>query len=168
MATRLARPRTRARSPFAEQTGSPLAAALGPARPEAEHAMRVRAIVGDVPPGVGQLSWAERLDILDALSQVIEGLYAHLPLKRALYGFDPVRALARLRQHVPTLTDLQFHRELTTLMNRLRDAHTQYSGPNTIAGAVARLPFVRCGQRSGARERSAYQRSSPLSWRRFQ
>jgi hypothetical protein len=63
-------------------------------------------------------------------------------LKRALYGFDPIRALEHLRQQVPALTDLQFHRELTSLINRLRDAHTQYSGPHTIAGAVATLPFL--------------------------
>jgi hypothetical protein len=100
------------------------------------------AIVGLVPADVAALNWGERLGILDALSQVLEGLYVHLPLKRALYGFDPIRALAHLRQQVPLLNDLQFHRELTSLMNRLRDAHTQYSGPLTIADAVARLPFL--------------------------
>ena len=51
-------------------------------------------------------------------------------------------AIEHLRQQVTTLTDLQFHRELTSLINRLRDAHTQYSGPRTIAGAVATLPFL--------------------------
>jgi hypothetical protein len=88
------------------------------------------------------LTWAERLDVLDALSQVLDGVYAHLPLKRSLYGWDPVRGLAHLRQQVPTLSDLQFHRELTSLINRLRDAHTQYQGPWTVKGAVATLPFL--------------------------
>ena len=98
--------------------------------------------LGELPPDVGVLNWGERLDIIDALVQVIDGVYAHLPLKRALYGFDPIRALEHLRQQVPGLTDLQFHRELTTLINRLRDAHTQYSGPRSISGAVATLPFL--------------------------
>ena len=32
--------------------------------------------------GVKSLSWGERLDIFDALSVVLEGVYAHLTLKR--------------------------------------------------------------------------------------
>lgn len=95
-----------------------------------------------IPTDVVPLSWGQRLSIVDALVHIIDGLYVHLPLKRAQYGFDPIRALAQLRQQIPNLNDLQFHRALTGLMNRLRDAHTQYSGPLTIAGAVARLPFL--------------------------
>ena len=76
------------------------------------------------------------------LSQVLDGVYAHLPLKRSLYGFDIVRGLEHLRQQTPTMTDLQFHRELTLLINRLRDAHTQYHGPWTVAEPVASLPFL--------------------------
>jgi hypothetical protein len=40
------------------------------------------------------------------------------------------------------MTDLQFHRELTLLINRLRDAHTQYVGPWTVNEPVASLPFL--------------------------
>jgi hypothetical protein len=98
--------------------------------------------LGAVPSDIAVLNWGERLDIIDAWAQVLDGVYAHLPLKRALYGFDPIRAIEYLRQQVPSLTDLQFHRELTSLINRLRDAHTQYSGPQSIAGAVATLPFL--------------------------
>src|SRR6476620_12372666 len=71
----------------------------------------------EFPAGVGELNWGERLDVLDAWVQVLDGVYAHLPLKRALYGFDPVRAIEHLRQQVTTLTDLKFHRELTSLIN---------------------------------------------------
>jgi hypothetical protein len=63
-------------------------------------------------------------------------------LKRALYGYDPIRAIEHLRQQVPALNDLQFHRELATLINRLRDAHTQYKGPKSLEGVVASLPFL--------------------------
>lgn len=91
---------------------------------------------------VTSLSWGERLDIINALSQVLDGVYSHLPLKRALYGVDVIRALEHLRQEVPTMTDVGFHRELTLLMNRLRDAHTQYHGPWTVKDAVASLPFL--------------------------
>jgi hypothetical protein len=136
-----ARPK-RSNSAYTEQLGTPLARALGQADRGLSRGVHLRGIGAPLLPTMGELSWGERLNILDALAQVIDGLYAHLPLKRALYGFDPIRSLAHLRTQVPLLNDLQFHRELTTLMNRLRDAHTQYSGPDTIAGAVARLPFL--------------------------
>jgi len=94
------------------------------------------------PHGVGALNGAERFDVLDNWVHVLDNLYAHLPLKLALYGFSPVRAIERLRQQVSELSDLQFHRELMMLINRLRDAHTQYSGPKTLQRAVASLPFL--------------------------
>jgi Peptidase family S41 len=96
----------------------------------------------EFPAGVGELNWGERLSVLDAWVQVLDGVYAHLPLKRALYGYDPIRAIEHLRQQVPALNDLQFHRELAMLINRLRDAHTQYKGPQTLEGVVASLPFL--------------------------
>ena len=88
------------------------------------------------------LTWGERLDIIDALSQVLDNVYSHLPLKRSLYGFDIVRGLEHLRQQITSMSDLQFHRELTTLVNRLRDAHTQYRGPWVKRDPVASLPFL--------------------------
>jgi hypothetical protein len=91
---------------------------------------------------VKPLSWGDRLNILDALSIVLNDTYAHLPLKRALYGFDVVRGLEHLRRQVTTMGDVQFHRELTLLINRLRDAHTQYQGPWTVKDPVASLPFL--------------------------
>ena len=107
-----------------------------------QHGKSLDIVLREAPAGMAALTWGQRLDIIDAWVQVLDGVYAHLPLKRALYGFDPIRAIEYLRQQVPTLTDLQFHRELTNLINRLRDAHTQYSGPQSIAGAVATLPFL--------------------------
>ena len=95
-----------------------------------------------VSVSVTTLTWGERLSIIDALSQVLDGVYAHLTLKRSLYGFDVVRGLEHLRMQLPTMSDLQFHRELTSLINHLRDAHTQYHGPWTVKEPVASLPFL--------------------------
>ena len=89
-----------------------------------------------------QLNWGERLDILDALALVLDGIYAHLPLKRSLYGFDILRGIEQLKLQLHTMSDLQFHRVLTTMMNRLRDAHTQYYGPWTKKEPIASLPFL--------------------------
>lgn len=91
---------------------------------------------------VRPLTWGERHDILDALSRVLDGVYAHLPLKRSLYGFDVVRGLEHLRLKLHTMSDLEFQRELTSLINHLRDAHTQYQGPWTVEEPVASLPFL--------------------------
>ena len=88
------------------------------------------------------LNWGERLAILDALSLVLDGLYAHLPLKRSLYGFDILRGIEQLRLQLHTMSDLQFHRVLTSMLNRLRDAHTQYQGPWTRKEPIASLPFL--------------------------
>lgn len=96
----------------------------------------------DIAPRVAKLTWADRLDILDGLSMFLDQIYVHLPLKRSLYGFDIIRALASLRQQSTSISDVQFHRELTILINRLRDAHTQYQGPWTRKGVVASLPFL--------------------------
>src|SRR5215472_42774 len=71
----------------------------------------------EFPEGVGKLTWGERFDVLDAWVALLDGIYAHLPLKRALYGFEPIAAIEHLRQQVPQLNDLQFHRELTMLIN---------------------------------------------------
>jgi C-terminal processing protease CtpA/Prc len=73
---------------------------------------------------------------------VIDGVYTHLPLKRARYGTDPVQRLRILRSQVDELTDDAFHLALADLVTRLRDAHTRYAGPVELASKVAALPFL--------------------------
>lgn len=101
-----------------------------------------RIVTDDIVPDVAKLSWADRLDVLDVLMLLLDQIYVHLPLKRSLYGFDIIRALTGLRQQVTQIDDTQFHRELTSLVSRLRDAHTQYQGPWTQKNIVASLPFL--------------------------
>jgi hypothetical protein len=85
---------------------------------------------------------AQQAEIVDALIRVVGGLYAHLPLKRAMYGIDPVQQLRRLEQRLASLQPGGFHRELGDVIRSLRDAHTVYVGPKALAGRVARLPFL--------------------------
>ena len=84
---------------------------------------------------------ADTTDVVDAFIRLVEGLYAHLPLKRAMYGIDPVQQLRRLKQRLPLVTK-DFNRELGDIIRSLRDAHTIYVGPASLAGQVARLPFL--------------------------
>ena len=90
----------------------------------------------------GELSPAERLRLIDGIECVIEGVYTHLPLKRARYGFDPVQRLRILRSQARELTDDAFHIDLADIVTRMRDAHTRYVGPSTLASKVAALPFL--------------------------
>ena len=72
-------------------------------------------------------------------------VYVHYTQKRALYGFDPIRALLALRRQIPYLDSPEFLRELTLLINRLRDQHTQLyvdAADANLTSYVAALPFL--------------------------
>lgn len=90
----------------------------------------------------GTLTTKERVRLIDGIRRVLEGVFAHLPLKRARYGFDPVQRLSILRTQVDELPDDAFHFELADIVTRLRDAHTRYAGPASLEGKVAVLPFL--------------------------
>ena len=72
----------------------------------------------------GELAPVERRRLLDGIECVLEGVYTHLPLKRARYGFDPVQRLRILRSQIAELSDDALHIELADTITRLRDAHT--------------------------------------------
>lgn len=90
----------------------------------------------------GSLSSAERRRLIDGIDTVLAGVYTHLPLKRARYGFDPIQRLRILRSQVDELTDDGFHVELADIVTRLRDAHTRYAGPSSLSDKIAALPFL--------------------------
>ena len=92
-----------------------------------------------------ELSVTQRHDLIDVWTTMFTDVYVHYTQKRALYGFDPIRALAALRRQIPYLDSAGFLRELTLLINRLRDQHTQLyvdAADQTLTGYVAALPFL--------------------------
>ncbi|MDP9388914.1 MAG: S41 family peptidase [Actinomycetota bacterium] len=91
--------------------------------------------------------------VVDTFLTLIEGLYAHLPLKKAMYGTDPAQRLRLLRQRSPGLDDVAFHYELADIVTDLRDAHTRYAGPAALAGHAAMLPFLVEGFGAGRERR---------------
>jgi len=128
-----------------EQAGFPIAAvypipdpsgaaALGPAA-----APRPR---GAPRPRLTPLTPAERAQVVDGLVAVLDGLYAHLPLKRARYATDPLQRLRLLRQQSPDLDDLEFHHQLAAILTGLRDGHTRYIGPAALRDWAAHLGFL--------------------------
>ncbi len=99
-----------------------------------------------VLPGSGSAPAAltpdDQTRVVEALLLVLEGLYTHLPLKRARYGVDPVQRLRLLREGCATMVETDFHSELWQIVTGLRDAHTRYQGAGGFAGRVAVLPFL--------------------------
>ncbi len=89
-----------------------------------------------------ELTIEERLQVVTTFGTMIEGLYAHLPQKRATYGIDPVQRLRALSQRLTGLDDTEFHRCMAEIVTELRDAHTRYLGPQHTEGEVAILPFL--------------------------
>lgn len=91
------------------------------------------------------LSVTQRHDLIDVWITMFSDVYVHYTQKRSLYGFDPIRALLALRRQIPYLDSPEFLRELTLLINHLRDQHTQLyvdAAEANLTSYVAALPFL--------------------------
>lgn len=84
----------------------------------------------------------QRLTVIDQALFLMEEIYVHLPLKRAMHAIDPVQALKLLRRKVETLSERQFHNAMIDIFKRLRDLHTNYVLPSSYQGRIAFLPFL--------------------------
>jgi Peptidase family S41 len=71
----------------------------------------------------------QRRTTVRQISAMLDGVYAHLPQKRAMYAFDPIARLRVLDRELPGLTDAQFQAELQRILIGLRDLHTLYTLP---------------------------------------
>jgi len=95
-----------------------------------------------------RLSLRDRKRIVEQALLMIQGHYAHLPHKAAMYAIDPVQRLrlvqARLdRQAQSDLPPAEaFHAEMADIFLGLRDLHTNYLLPSPYAEHVALLPFL--------------------------
>jgi Peptidase family S41 len=91
---------------------------------------------------VGTLTTAQRRKIVDQARTMIEQLYVHLPLKRAMHAIDPLQRLKLLRYRLSGLSERQFHDEMIDTFTRLRDLHTNYILPRPYQSKTAFLPFL--------------------------
>jgi len=87
------------------------------------------------------LTDAERETIIDQAIILIEQVYVHLPLKRAMHAVEPLQRLKLLRHNHPRLQESDFHYELVSIFTCLRDRHTSYILPDFYHGYYAMLPF---------------------------
>ncbi|MEJ2818320.1 S41 family peptidase [Caulobacter sp. CCG-8] len=91
---------------------------------------------------IDELDHAARVEIVEQAICLLEGFYAHLPLKRAMHAVDPIQRLKLLKRRLHMVeSEVQFHHEMTTIFTSLRDLHTNYILPKYFADAVAFLPF---------------------------
>jgi C-terminal processing protease CtpA/Prc len=84
----------------------------------------------------------DRATVVEQAMTMIDGLYVHLPLKRAMHAIDPLQRLRLLGQRLETLSERQFHDELIDIFTELRDLHTNYVLPSPYADQTAVLPFL--------------------------
>jgi hypothetical protein len=90
----------------------------------------------------GKLTLAERRRIVEQAILLLDQFYAHLPMKRAMHGIDPLRRLELLKLRLAELpSDIAFHHEMSEIFMSLRDLHTNYLLPRPYSRAVAFLPF---------------------------
>jgi hypothetical protein len=87
------------------------------------------------------LSAEERQLLVDQALALIEHLYVHLPLKRAMHAVDPLQRLRLLKHRSANLSEPAFHAELISIFTRLRDLHTNYILPKPLQSLIAYLPF---------------------------
>ncbi len=88
-----------------------------------------------------RLSLDERRRVVDQALVLIEGLYVHLPLKRAMHAVDPLQRLRLVRSHIEGMSERRFHDEMISTFVELRDLHTNYILPAPFQGHTAFLPF---------------------------
>ena len=61
--------------------------------------------------------------LIDQAMLMLQEIYAHLSLKRALHAIDPIQRLQLLRLRHAALDEREFHSELIDIFVSLRDLH---------------------------------------------
>lgn len=89
------------------------------------------------------LTIEEKKLIVEQALLLIDGVYAHLPIKTAKEAINPVQRLTLLYEKIENLEDENlFHNEMIDIFTSLRDSHTNYILPNSIQQFAAFLPFT--------------------------
>ena len=97
--------------------------------------------LGDFRDTAGELTIEERGQIAEQALVMLEQIYVHLPLKRAMHAVDPIQRLKLLQLRIASMTESAFHAEMISIYSHLRDLHTSYVLPLPYQLMVAALPF---------------------------
>ena len=87
------------------------------------------------------LTSEERELLIDQAMLMLDQVYVHLPLKRAMHAIDPLQRLRLLKLRHPTLDERAFQSEMISIFVSLRDLHTNYVLPRGYTAKFAFLPF---------------------------
>ncbi len=100
-------------------------------------------VSADVAPAAAgaELTPEQRDTVIDQALLMLEDLYAHLPLKRALHAVDPIQRLRLLQLRQRVLDEREFQSEMIDIFVSLRDLHTNYQLPSPYRSQVAYLPI---------------------------
>jgi hypothetical protein len=100
-----------------------------------------RVKLADYRATVAPLTPQERELLIDQAIEILDKVYAHLPVKRALHANDPIQSLRLLRLRQAGLDERAFHSALMDVFIGLRDLHTNYILPTGYVQKFAFLPF---------------------------
>jgi hypothetical protein len=110
-------------------------------RQSVEESLGMRVPLADYRPTVTALTDDERELLIDQALVMLEQVFVHLPLKRAMHGTDPVQRLRLLRLRHRAMDERAFQSEMADIFIQLRDLHTAYVLPRGYHGKFAFLPF---------------------------
>jgi hypothetical protein len=100
-----------------------------------------RTKLSDYRATVTPLTPEQRDLLIEQATEMLDQVYAHLPLKRALHANDPIQSLRLLRLRNGGLDERGFQSALMEIFLGLRDLHTNYILPDVYAQKFAFLPF---------------------------
>lgn len=104
----------------------------------------------------GRLTLEDQILIVRQAMAMLQDIYVHMPLKRAMHAIDPVQRLRLLEYRLTVgpasdgadgapakpMEERRFHNEMTAIFTSLRDLHTVYVLPEPFQSHVAFLPFT--------------------------
>jgi hypothetical protein len=96
----------------------------------------------DFLAGIGELTLEDRECLVDQALVLIDDVYVHLPLKRAMHAVDPGQRLKLLKYRNAKLSERAFHDEMISIFMGLRDLHTNYILPDPYRKMDVFLPFL--------------------------
>jgi hypothetical protein len=81
--------------------------------------------------------------VLGQARMILEEIYVHMEVKLKDFGPDanPVPALNIIQKQIDTISDLDFHKQLSDIFFRLRDLHSLYYLPRPFSCYETFLPF---------------------------
>jgi hypothetical protein len=93
----------------------------------------------------GYLTLEDQKLVVQQALNLIEDVYVHLPMKKAIHAIDPAQRLRLFKRQLELMktpmNERAFHNEMISTFVSLRDLHTNYMLPSYFADYVAFLPF---------------------------